>query len=299
MNDKGKLVIKDWVRTKFFETGTNNKSVIYKMYDEICIDFDKRVSPESFSRTVREVFEELYSTNDVEMDSEYIDNELTDMGTVLVVGDQHTPFEHTEYLEFCRDQYDAYNCSTVIMIGDIIDNHSISYHEHDPNGMAPSDELDTAIGHLQDWYDTFPEAYICMGNHDLLIERKARTNGLPKRLFKSFGEIIAAPSGWKFNYSWQIDGVKYMHGTGGGGQNAHTIRALKNRQSTVLGHFHSNLSVKYLASHHDLIFGMAVGCGIDIESYAMEYGKDFVDRPVLGCGIVVSSKEAYTIPMTL
>jgi predicted phosphodiesterase len=292
------MKIKTWVRNKFLEHNTNNKSIIYGLYNEACMVFNKTIPPETYSRTVRKVYNELY-TNESPVVIENHDRELINMGKVLVVGDLHTPFENKDYLEFCKQQYTKYKCKTVVMIGDIVDNHAISYHEHDPNGMAPSDELETAINHLQDWYKAFPNVYVCFGNHDLLIERKARTNGLPRRLFKSFSEILGAPKGWKFNYSWQIDGVKYMHGTGGGGKTAHITRALKNRQSTVLGHFHTVLSVDYLASHHDLIFGMGVGCGIDINSYAMEYGKDFVDRPILGCGIVISSREAYTVPMQL
>jgi hypothetical protein len=44
---------------------------------------------------------------------------------------------------------------------------------------------------------------------------------------------------------------------------------------------------------------MAVGCGIDKNAYAFEYGRDFKKRPILGCGIVFSPTNAQFIPMKL
>ena len=48
---------------------------------------------------------------------------------ILVIGDLHEPFCLDAYLDFCKEQYDKFNCNEVIFIGDIIDNHFSSYHE--------------------------------------------------------------------------------------------------------------------------------------------------------------------------
>ena len=48
---------------------------------------------------------------------------------VLVIGDLHCPFDLDEYLDFTIEQYYKHNCSEVIFIGDIIDNHFSSYHD--------------------------------------------------------------------------------------------------------------------------------------------------------------------------
>ena len=61
--------------------------------------------------------------------------------TVLVIGDTHLPFEHKDYLAFCQRIHKAFKCTDVVHIGDLVDNHSISYHEHDPNGLSPEDEM--------------------------------------------------------------------------------------------------------------------------------------------------------------
>jgi len=219
---------------------------------------------------------------------------------VLVIGDTHIPFEHPKYFDFIRQTYDEFNCNTVVHIGDVVDNHAISYHEHNPDGMSPGDELLQGIKILQTkWYKTFPDVRVCMGNHDELIYRKAITNGLPRAAFRSINEILHAPIGWTWDFSHEVDHVLYQHGTGTSGKTAHTIRSMGNRQSTVIGHIHSHAGVAYTASQKDLIFGMNVGCGLNIRSYAMLYGKDFVNRPTLGCGVVLEGKHAFFIPMDL
>ena len=63
------------------------------------------------------------------------------------------------------------------------------------------------------------------------------------------------------------------------------------------GHTHANAGVFWMASPNDMIFGMNVGCGVDSEHLAMRYGKKYIGKPTLGCGIVINGKEASFIPM--
>lgn len=150
-------------------------------------------------------------------------------------------------------------------------------------------EADT---HLKRWFGAFPELFLCRGNHDRLIDRKANTFGLPNRAFKSFREIWNFPLGWQDDFSWEFYGVRFMHGTGFSGQNAHIKAAESSRQSCVIGHTHSTLATNYLVSEKDRIFAMNVGCGIDRHAYAFNYGRDLPKKPALGCG-VVTDKGKY------
>lgn len=218
---------------------------------------------------------------------------------VLIIGDRHSPFTHKKYFDFIRQTRDEFQCDTIVDIGDMLDGHSWSYHEHNPNGMSAGHELDAARKDHEKWFKEFPNAFCCYGNHDELIMRKARTHGLPQDLFHQIKDVLMAPSGWHWAFKWEIDGVCYMHGTGKSGQNAHVQWATANRQSTVIGHAHSGLGVNYMASEKDLIFGMNVGTGMNIKTYAAEYGKDFSKRPTLGCGVVIGGKLAIAIPMDL
>jgi len=218
---------------------------------------------------------------------------------VLVIGDTHEPFCKDGYLEHCLKVQKDYNCGTVVHIGDLIDNHCISYHEHDPDGKSPGDEYILALNNCEKWFKAFPDVLICIGNHDRLPFRKAYTAGLPKNWLKSYQEMFKSPKGWKWDFVHKVNGVIYQHGTGMSGEMASINAARENRQSTVIGHLHTVCNTRFLASHKDLIFGMSVGCGIDHTKYAFAYGKENTRKPVLSCGVVLNGKLPINIPMEL
>lgn len=199
------------------------------------------------------------------------------------------------YLDFVLDIKARVKCEKVVMIGDLVDNHAISYHEHDPNGLSPADEIKETKKRLREWYKAFPKAFLCRGNHDRMVDRKGRTAGLPDCVFKPFRQIWNLPSGWIDDFSHEIDGVIYEHGTGYCGDNAHLKAAYNNRTSTCIGHTHSQLAGGYIGNNKNAIFGMNVGCGIDPKSYAFEYGRDFKKKPLLGCGVVTDKGKFFQV----
>ena len=211
-------------------------------------------------------------------------------GNVLVIGDLHEPFCLDDYLDFCLEQYNRFECETVVFIGDVIDNHYSSYHETDPDGMSGGDELDFAIERLEPWVATFPEAYVTIGNHDRMTMRKAFTGGIPKVWIKGYNEVLNAP-GWNFIDEVMLDGVVYIHGEGGSAK----TRALKEQCSMVQGHLHSQAYVDQIVGRRSRVFGMQVGCGIDRRAYAMAYGKTG-PKPAIGCGVVL---DEGTIPIQI
>ena len=222
------------------------------------------------------------------------------MENILVISDTHLPFEVAGYLDFCLKIKKRCKCKTVVHIGDLVDNHSISYHEHDPDGWSPTDEMKEADKHLKNWFKAFPKVYICRGNHDRMVDRKGKTVGLPKRCFKPFRLIWNLPDGWKDKFTFTINNVVFQHGTGYSGDTAHLKAAYNNRQSTVIGHTHAQCAVGYLANEKDCVFGMNVGCGIRRKTYAFEYGRDFKKKPIVSCGIVTDNgRFAQVFPMAL
>ncbi len=219
---------------------------------------------------------------------------------ILIIADTHIPFEHEHYLQFCQGVQDKFNCGTIVHVGDLVDNHAINYHEHDPNGRSPKEEMEEADKHLKEWYRAFPGVSLCRGNHDNLVDRKGKTIGLPKRCFKPFREIWRLPKKWKDDFGFTIDGVRYEHGTARAGKYSHVQAAYDNRQSTVIGHTHATAGIEWSANSKSIIFGMNVGCGIDRKKYAFAYGKDQRRKPVLGCGIVTDGGSyAQFIPMPI
>lgn len=218
---------------------------------------------------------------------------------VGIIGDTHEPFCHKDYRNFCYTVFNKYKVTDIIHIGDEVDNHALSFHQHDPEGDGIKSEAEKAQINLEKWYRTFPDVNVLVGNHSALPYRQATTVGIPKKFIKAYEEIWEAPKGWKWHMDYYIDHVKYTHGTGNSGQNGAINLALRGRQSTVIGHIHSFGGVSYHANENDLIFGMNVGCGIDTKAYAFEYGRNFINKPTLGCGIVIGGQNAIFVPMNL
>ena len=205
---------------------------------------------------------------------------------VLVIGDIHAPFERPDYLQFCIDTYNKYQCNKVVFIGDIIDNHYSSYHETDADGLGGNSELELAIERIQDWYKAFPDAYVTIGNHDAIIMRKAQSSAIPSQWIKAYNDVLDTP-GWKWVTDIVIDGVRYVHGHKS--SKARTA-ARRDMQSTVTGHFHTDMYVEWFFGANKAVFALAVGCGIDSKSYAMGYmqgGK----KEALGCGVVLDNGQ--------
>lgn len=207
---------------------------------------------------------------------------------ILIIGDLHEPFSLDGYLEFCKKIYKLYKCDHVVFIGDIIDSHYSSYHETDPDGYSAGDELRHATNRLAKWHKAFPNADVCIGNHDRMAFRKAFTAGLAKAWIRDLNEVLAVPS-WNFQVSFKYDGVKYVHGDKG--VTART-KAIKQGQSIVQGHRHTEAYIWHNAGNNT--FGMQVGTGIDADSYAMAYSAE--QDPALSCGVVLSGKQAHLIP---
>lgn len=218
---------------------------------------------------------------------------------VLILGDLHAPFIHTKYFDFIRRMRDYFKCDKVISIGDIVDQHAINYHEHDPDGKSSGDEIEMTKKCLQKWYKEFPKLQIMKGNHDNLPSRKLKTHGLSQKYLRSLNDVFEMPKSWTWHDEIVIEKVLYMHGSGKWGKYCHISWATENRMSTVIGHAHSGGGVQYLASKRDIIFGLNVGCGIDIKSYAMAYGKNFARRPTIGCGVVLDGITAIFLPMKM
>ena len=202
---------------------------------------------------------------------------------VLVIGDPHIPFIKAGYLDFCLDTYNKYKCSKVVIIGDLLDNHAGSFHESDPDGMSAGDELSISEKMIYEMYAMFPNAFVCLGNHDLIPDRKAFSAGISNKWIKRIDEVLNLPN-WTFAEEFVINGVLYTHGTGRKARQ----RCIQEFTSIVQGHFHSDTYYETFVSEHKLMFALQIGCGIDRRSYAAAYGKHF-KKPQLNCGVVMDN----------
>jgi len=204
---------------------------------------------------------------------------------VLVIPDLHAPFTKEGFLEFCIKMYNKYNCNQVVFLGDEVDNHYSSFHDTDPDGLSANDELDKAIDIIGKFYEAFPIAKVCYGNHSLIPNRKAFNAGLSKRWIRTIDEVLKVPN-WDYKEEHIIDGVSYVHGTGRKAR----ARAISSMYSVVQGHYHNESYVEFkVGTGSKRVFAMQLGSGIDREAYAFAYAKPFGECH-LNVGIVIAGK---------
>ena len=213
------------------------------------------------------------------------------MSRVGIIGDTHLPFEHEGYLDFCKKMFKQWQCDTIIHIGDLIDHHALSFHDSEPELKGANGERIDAIEHLQPWYKAFPELTLIYGNHDKIPKRQLNKLGMDAEVWmRPLEEVYDMPEGWKLTDTVWLDMVCYHHGETALGANGFRNDAMSRMCNTVSGHAHGNAGISAFACEHRLVWGMAVGCGIDAKKMAFAYGKNFKQKPILACGIVIDGE---------
>lgn len=224
---------------------------------------------------------------------------MMDNRRILVISDLHAPYQHQDAVEFLAAIKDKYKPTRVILSGDEADFHGISFHDHDPDLDSAGKELEGTIAALKPLYKLFPKAEVLESNHGSLVLRKALSNGLSRKFFKSPGEILQAPKSWSWHFDITLtlpnDTQCYFHHSKG-------ANVKKNSQalgmSFVQGHHHESFEIQYWGNPNALLFGMTVGCLVDPHSLAMAYSKNNLKRPVIGCAVIIDSIPTL-IPMVL
>lgn len=226
------------------------------------------------------------------------------MAVVLAIPDIHIPAEHPLALEHVKMVYDGLikerDDVRVVFLGDIFDLHRASFHEQEPGMPSLIDEIHQCRDRIKDWIEVFPRATVTLGNHDIRIQRVAKKAGVPEGFLKSLHDIFDLPVEWELVTDVVIDGVRYSHGEDCRGGATGAYRSVTtHRQSQVYGHFHSFAGITWSATKQDLIFGFNVGCLVDNASLAMRYGRQFPNKPVLGCGVIYHGVNPIFIPVRL
>ena len=215
---------------------------------------------------------------------------------VVVIPDLQIPYEHPDAFNFIATVVYETDATRVVCIGDEVDQMALSRFDPDPEGMGAGPELVKAIDHLQQWYSAFPDVQVATSNHTGRVQKAAFAAGIPEAYMRPIEEWMQAPEGWSWHDSFEIDGVRYEHGDAQGGMYAARNLAIRNRQSTVIGHHHAHGGVFYVSNHTNTIFGMNVGCLVDNDSIAFKYGRLSAFKPTLGCGVVIEGVPFF-VPM--
>ena len=219
--------------------------------------------------------------------------------SVLVISDMHIPYHHQDAFEFLQALKDKYQPDLVVNIGDELDHHAISMHEHNPDLMSAGDELRNARVYVKQLEKIFPKMTLVHSNHSSLVYRRALKFGLPKDYLKTYNEFLGVGKGWKWVDDLTItlsDGQRcfFTHG-----MSADVLKvAQQYGMSTVQGHYHTKFSIGYYSNPDRLCFGMQVGCLINQKSMAFDYAKNFKSRFIVGCGMIIDGQPKL-MPMVL
>lgn len=220
---------------------------------------------------------------------------------ILCVPDLHLPYEHPDALRFISAVIKQYDPNLIVNLGDMLDFHNISFHDSDPNLFSAGDELELAREKIAMWEKVIPEQYIVGSNHGDLPVRKFLNAGLPRQFLRSYNDIYGVSKSWKFIDDLTIEtGSRYLpdlyisHGIR---KNASQV-AQQRGQRFICGHFHENFEIQYAGNPNNLIWSVMSGCLIDKKSLAFNYNKLNLNRPVLGCTVILYGVP-FLIPMIL
>lgn len=220
---------------------------------------------------------------------------------ILCVPDLHIPYEHPDALDFITAVKKQYKPDLIINLGDMLDFHSISFHDSDPDLASAGDELLRAQDKIAEWEEVIPEQYIVGSNHGDLPVRKFLNAGLPRHFLRSYNDIYGVSKNWKFVDDLTIEtGSRYLpdlyiaHGLR---KNAMQV-AQQRGQRFICGHYHEDFEVRYAGNPNSLIWSVMSGCLIDKKSMAFNYNKLNLNRPVLGCTVILYGIP-FLIPMIL
>ena len=220
------------------------------------------------------------------------------MKNCLIISDTHFPYQHRDTFAFLESANDAYGCEIVKHTGDMIDNHSSSYHEIEWGSLGSKEEHVQAHKCVQQLSDMFPKMDVVIGNHGAMSYRKAKTAGIPEAHLKSYNHVYGTKWNWDDKFYFPVN--KY-----GNCLLVHTMGAntLSNARShshhSIQGHHHGKFGIEYFADTEILRWSMTVGCLVDPESPAFNYAKGAtLNRPIIGCGAIIEDQPVL-VPMQL
>ena len=211
--------------------------------------------------------------------------------SVLVISDMHIPYHHPDALAFLTALKKQFKFDHVVNIGDELDQHAISMHEHNPDLYSAGHELEEAKKHVKALEKIFPRMILVHSNHSSLVYRRALKYGMPKAYLKHYNEFLGVGRGWQWVDDHTItlsDNSRcfFTHG-----MSADVLKvAQQYGMSTVQGHYHTKFSINYYSNPDALIWGMQVGCLIHQKSMAFDYAKNFKSRFIVGCGVIINGQ---------
>lgn len=222
-----------------------------------------------------------------------------DTRRVLVISDQHVPYEHRDMFAFLAAIKRKYKPTLIVNIGDEVDHHALSFHDSNVDLPSAGEELVKATEKLKRLQKLFPTMTLIDSNHGSMAVRKLKHHGIPLKYLATQQQIYGIKDGWQWVNDLKIElpngqQCYFAHGISKDGKKLAAQRAI----NVVQGHYHTEFRIDFVSNPDNLLWSMQVGCLIDKKALAFEYDKLNLTRPVLGTGMIIDSLPVL-IPMQL
>ena len=217
---------------------------------------------------------------------------------ILVISDMHLPYQHKDSIKFLKEIKKQFKPDTTLSIGDLLDQHALSFHDSSPELYSAGMELDKAKEYVRELESVFPKLIEVDSNHSSMIYRRALKHGLPKAYLKDYGDFLETKK-WKW-----VDDLTLTMSNGQRcffthGRSADILKVSQTMgMSAVQGHYHTKFVISWWANPDNLFFGMNVGCLINQKSMAFAYAKNFKTRFIIGCAVILNGIPRL-LPMVL
>jgi predicted phosphodiesterase len=213
---------------------------------------------------------------------------------ILFISDLHAPYQHKDAIAFLAAIKKKYKPTKVINVGDEVDYHAMSFHASDPDLDSASVELTSAAATMRQLEKIFPKMKLVNSNHGSMVYRKAKVNGMPRHVLKSYNEILGVGPGWVWTDCITLakENIFVCHGR----KKNSGAYAKQMGCNVVQGHYHEDFRIEYTQSPTNLVWGMNVGCLIDDKELAFAYNKVNPNSPAIGTGLVINGVPML-IPM--
>jgi hypothetical protein len=232
------------------------------------------------------------------------DLDTLDTSRIEIIGDLHCPWQHPDAWEFLRATGAHYRPTLSVQVGDELDYHGISFHDHDPDMPGPAAEMDMGRKALHELHRIRPDLLITRSNHGDLPERKMLKAGLPSRMLAPRRDLVFghrqkdgtmlfpanAGAGWHWadNLTLRLPfGDLFICHAYGGNVNLASRNA---GMSLAQGHHHSKMEVSFLQGDGGNRFALAVGTLLNPLSPAFAYGRNVALKPQIGVAYVLSGE---------
>lgn len=220
------------------------------------------------------------------------------MKNTLIISDTHFPYEHPDTFNFLEEIAWVYDCELIKHTGDMVDNHTGSFHEIEYGTLSPKEEHDLAKDKVQQLAKLFPKMNVIIGNHGSMSYRKAKVAGIPEDHLKSYNDMYDVDWNWMDKDYFKVNQYSsclLVHTMG-----ANTLSNARNHSHhSMQGHHHSRYGIEYFGDTEVLRWSMTVGCLIDPHHPAFNYAaKATLNRPIIGCGGIIDNQPRL-FPMQL